>query len=198
MKKFFELTNEEAKAYFLNKESYFNMDMPPYISFEPILKDVATVLNGSCFSDYQSTETKPFNLPNVNYKFLTNKDGKLAWRPLELIHPVIYVSMVNLICESDHWKLIKDRFSEFQSTVVDCCSAPVKPLNDHSYDEAQIINWWERFEQQSLIYSLEYSHVLHTDVIDCYGSFYTHSIAWALHGLEEGKKVEDDKICLEI
>jgi hypothetical protein len=35
---------------------------------------------------------------------------------------------------------------------------------------------------------LEFSHVLHTDVVDCYGSLYTHSISWAIHGLEEAKR----------
>jgi hypothetical protein len=52
----------------------------------------------------------------------------------------------------------------------------------------QIRNWWQRVEQQSLRYSLEFSHVLHTDVTNCYGTLYTHSIAWAIHGLEEGKR----------
>ena len=35
---------------------------------------------------------------------------------------------------------------------------------------------------------MEFSHLLHTDVTDCYGSLYTHSISWALHGLDEAKK----------
>jgi hypothetical protein len=37
------------------------------------------------------------------------------------------------------------------------------------------------------MYSLEFSHVLHTDVTDCYGSLYTHSISWALHSLGVAK-----------
>ena len=36
------LSNEEAKQHFLKGSSYFNGDMPSYISFEPILKDVDT------------------------------------------------------------------------------------------------------------------------------------------------------------
>ena len=35
---------------------------------------------------------------------------------------------------------------------------------------------------------MEYTHLLHTDVTDCYGSLYTHSIAWAIHGFDEAKK----------
>lgn len=44
-----------------------------------------------------------------------------------------------------------------------------------------------------MIYSLEFSHLLHTDVTDCYGSLYTHSIAWALHGLSKAKELKKDK-----
>jgi hypothetical protein len=60
---------------------------------------------------------------------------------------------------------------------------------DNQTDVAtQVRSWWQKVEQRSLIYSLEFSHILHTDVTDCYGSLYTHSIAWALHGLEDAKK----------
>jgi len=60
---------------------------------------------------------------------------------------------------------------------------------DNQTDTAtQVKNWWQRVEQRSLSYSLEFSHILHTDVTDCYGSLYTHSIPWALHGLEEAKQ----------
>ena len=90
MKKLVELSNEEAKKHFLQGSSYFNGDLPSYISFEPILTDVAAILNGGYYPDFQSTN--PSNFPGVNYNFLANKDGKLAWRPLELIHPAIYVS----------------------------------------------------------------------------------------------------------
>ena len=60
---------------------------------------------------------------------------------------------------------------------------------DNQTDTAtQVKNWWQRVEQRSLSYSLEFSHILHTNVTDCYGSLYTHSIPWALHGLEEAKQ----------
>ena len=49
-----------------------------------------------------------------------------------------------------------------------------------------------KIEQRSLELSLEFSHVLHTDVVDCYGSLYTHSISWAIHGIEESKKNRSD------
>ena len=38
---------------------------------------------------------------------------------------------------------------------------------------------------------LEYEYIFHTDISDCYGSIYTHSIAWALHGKDMMKKKEN-------
>ena len=186
MKRLIDLSNEEAKAHFLKDSSYFNGDLPKYLSFGPVLYDVADVLNGCNFLQFQSTY--PGDFANVNYHFLGNKDGRFAWRPYELMHPAIYVSLVNVICDPDNWKLIKKRVSEFEGGIVDCCSAPVMSI-DHQTDVAkQIRNWWQSVEQRSLTYSLEFSHLLHTDITDCYGSIYTHSISWAIHGIEESKK----------
>jgi RNA-directed DNA polymerase len=186
MKKLVELSNEEARSYFLKGSSYFNGDIPNYINFEPILTDVAAVLNEDNYDAYKSAN--PNDFPSVNYNFLSNKDGKFAWRPLELIHPAIYISLVNKICDPDNWMHIKKRFSEFEDSAVDCCSAPVMSLDNQTDKATQIRSWWQRIEQRSLIYSLEFSHILHADVTDCYGSLYTHSISWALHGLEDAKK----------
>lgn len=186
MKRLIDLSNEDARAHFLKGSSYFNGDLPRYISFEPILSEVASILNGGNYAQFKATS--PNELSNVNYGFIANKDGKLSWRPHELIHPVIYVSMVNVICDKENWQFIKTRLGEFENGVVDCCSAPVMSV-DHQTDVAtQIKNWWQSVEQRSLTYSLEFSHLLHTDVTDCYGSLYTHSISWALHGLDEAKK----------
>ena len=185
MKRLIDLSNEEARVHFLKGSSYFNGDLPRYISFEPILSEVASILNGGNYAQFKAAS--PNELSNVNYSFIANKDGKLAWRPYELIHPAIYVSMVNVICDKENWQFIKTRLGEFENGVVDCCSAPVMSV-DHQTDVAtQIKNWWQSVEQRSLTYSLEFSHLLHTDVTDCYGSLYTHSISWALHGLDEAK-----------
>lgn len=185
MKRLIDLSNEEARVHFLKGSSYFNGDLPRYISFEPILSEVASILNGGNYAQFKAAS--PNELSNVNYGFIANKDGKLSWRPYELIHPAIYVSMVNVICDKENWQFIKTRLGEFENGVVDCCSAPVMSV-DHQTDVAtQIKNWWQSVEQRSLTYSLEFSHLLHTDVTDCYGSLYTHSISWALHGLDEAK-----------
>ena len=186
MKRLVDLSNEEARKHFLKGDSYFNNDMPPYISFEPILTDVATVLNGKNFSAFQSSN--PNNFSGVNYSFLANKDGKFSWRPFELIHPAIYVSLVNVVCDFNNWTSIQKRLSEFEGGAVECCSVPVVSTNHQKDVATQISSWWQKIEQQSLECSLEFSHILHTDVVDCYGSLYTHSISWAIHGLKESKE----------
>ncbi|WP_279341481.1 RNA-directed DNA polymerase [Geothrix sp. SG200] len=194
MKRLIDLSNEEARGHFLKGSSYFNGDLPKYISFEPILNGVSEVLSGAGYAQFKSTN--PNDLPNVNYSFISNKDGKFAWRPYELLHPAIYVSLVNVICDAANWECIKTRFKEFEGGLVDCCSAQVLSV-DHQTDVAtQIKSWWQSVEQRSLTYSLEFSHLLHTDVTDCYGSMYTHSIAWALHGLPKAKAERNNKSLL--
>ena len=189
MPQIIELTGADARAHFLKGSSYFNGDFPRYISFEPVLQAVAAVLNGADYHGFKSA--KPYELPNVNYSFTANKDGRLAWRPLELIHPALYVSLVNALTTEANWATVQQRMESFKGGVVECCSAPVVS-SDHETDVAtQILGWWQAVEQRSLAYSLEYTHLLHTDVTDCYGALYTHSIPWALHGLaaaKDGKK----------
>jgi len=190
VKKLIELSNTEASEHFLKGSSYFNLDFPQYIDFTPLLTSVAKVLNHSSYRGHQSSN--PDNVQGVNYNFISNKDGKFAWRPLELIHPAIYVSLINTICKKDNWSFIVNRFTDFQGGAVDCCSAPVMSLDENTDKAKQVTSWWHKIEQKSLKYSLRYSHILHTDVTNCYGSIYTHSISWALHGIKEAKEGKGD------
>ena len=105
MKCLVELSNKEAKDYFLKGSSYFSNNMPKYIKFDTILCNVNSLLDGKYYPHFGSS---PSGLSDVNYNFATNKDGRFAWRPLELIHPAIYVSLVNLICEDSNMVLQKN------------------------------------------------------------------------------------------
>ncbi|MBV9776622.1 MAG: RNA-directed DNA polymerase, partial [Acetobacteraceae bacterium] len=185
MKHLVDVSATEAKVHFLKDSSYFNGDLPEYISFEPILEDVAKTLGDKNYSAFKNE--KPDSFPDVNYSFVANKDGRFAWRPYELMHPAIYVSLVNMICSAENWPQITARFAEFKRGAVVCCSSPVMSVDHQSHQAAQVRHWWQTVEQQSLIHSLEFNHLLHTDVTDCYGSLYTHSISWALHGLTDAK-----------
>ena len=191
MKLLIEVSEREAKEHLLQGSSYFNGDFPSYISFEPILNSVAEVLAGRAYADFK--KQNPSDFPDVNYSFLSNKDGRLSWRPLELIHPAIYVSLVNQICEPSNWSKIKRRFEEFRGGAVECCSLPVISIDEQTNRATQVRSWWQRVEQRSIEYSLEFSHILHTDVTDCYGSLYTHTISWALHGRDFAKLHQQDR-----
>lgn len=190
-----ELPSKEARAHFLKGSSYFNGDFPKYINFEPILHNVATVMQGKSFDGFKNGE-HPSERENVNYAFTANKDGQFAWRPFELIHPVLYVSLVNALTTESNWAFVQKRLGEFKGGVVTCCSSPVVSTNRQTDVATQIQGWWREIEQRSLAYSLEYSHLLHTDITDCYGTLYTHSIPWALHGIDSSKGKKTDKALL--
>lgn len=184
------LAANEARAHFLKGSSYFNGDFPRYISFDPIIQSVEAVLAGS--SCFQHKKSWPSSYSDVNYNFVSNKDGRFAWRPYELMHPAIYVSLVDTICDATNWPTITARLAALSTGCVECCSRPVVSTDGNSDTAAQISNWWKRVEQRSIELSLEYSHLLHTDVTDCYGSLYTHSIAWAVHGQPVAKANKSD------
>jgi hypothetical protein len=77
MKRLIDLSNEEARARFLKGSSYFNGNLPKYISSEPILNEVSAVLNGGNYAQFKNAN--PNELLNVNYNFIASKDGQFAW-----------------------------------------------------------------------------------------------------------------------
>lgn len=194
LKRLIDLSASAARKHFLKGSSYFNGDLPRYVSFEPLLTRVAGILGGKGYKPFQKND--PATLPHVNYSFIANKDGRLAWRPYELIHPAIYVSLVDVLCEPTNWAFIAKRHAAFENGAVECCSAPVMSVDGQSDQATQVRSWWQRIEQRSLASSLEFGRLLHTDVTDCYGSLYTHSISWALHGVATAKKSRQDATLL--
>lgn len=179
MKTLLELTNTEAREAFLKQESYCSVELPKYFNFQPLLDALSQ--NGNIGS-IPLVDAKKLN--DVNYKFLTNKDGKYSWRPIQLINPVIYVNLVNKLTKKENWEQIKNRFKKFQENKnIRCYSVPTVSLNQTKSNKAiNIQNWWQQIEQQSLELSLDFDCMMNTDITDCYGSVYTHTIPWALHG----------------
>lgn len=182
-----ELGAVEARQFFLKHESYCNIDLPRYFSFSKLLKRVSDRYQGKkLLSDFSKSRNAIGVLEGVNYLLYANKDGKLSWRPLQIINPLVYVALVHEITEEQNWGKLQARFKKFsKNEKIKCLSIPVQSENKQSDKAQQISNWWEQVEQQSILLSLEYNCVFDTDVADCYGSIYTHSIAWAV----EGKKV---------
>ena len=112
MKQILELNNTDAKKLFLKEESYSNISLPDYFSFQELLDKLDKELTNKNLSDLRTKS--PRESDYVNYKLLSNKDGKFAWRPFQLINPAIYVSLVNTITEINNWNLLITRFENFQ------------------------------------------------------------------------------------
>lgn len=190
-KKITELEALEARKFFLKDRSYINFDIPPYFHFDQLLTFTSAAISKKkldklCKPKANKKPSLPSNYEGVNYTILSNKDGAYSWRPLQLIHPVLYVELVNLITEKSNWQELLARFEKFSESYVECISLPRESLTDESDAASQVTNWWESIEQESLRKSLEFDYILTTDITDCYGSIYTHSIEWALH--KHGKK----------
>ena len=203
-----DLSNLQARKFFLEHENYCNFDLPPYIKFDEILKKIDKLLRGKNLSDfYQQNQPKskklldcceenqpPKIMDDINCTILHNKDGKYAWRPLQLIHPALYVSFVHNITEEENWEIICQKFEEFKTeSHIQCMSIPVKSSKSKKNKSEQILSWWDKFEQQSITMSLDYEYLTNIDISNCYGSIYTHSIPWAIHGKDEAKKNKNDK-----
>ncbi|HBK5782638.1 TPA: RNA-directed DNA polymerase, partial [Enterococcus faecium] len=131
---------------------------------------------------------------DLNYTLIINKDGNYSWRPLVLLHPILYVDLVNCLTKEDHWEELKKRFSEFKKDKnINCYSIPVEASKGSKRTDLgeTILNWWEYFEQKSLAQNIKYQYCMFTDIADCYPSIYTHSITWAMYGKEKVKNDEN-------
>jgi hypothetical protein len=190
MKKILELSYQEAKSFFLEEKSYCSIDMPPYFHFQHLLEKIDGIIANKKTSDFYCEDKKPEHSDNVNHVILNNKDGKYNWRPLEIIHPVLYIELTNVITSEKSWKFIQERFDKFSSIVnITCLSIPIISEKESISNKAvSVKRWWEEIEQKSIELGLEYNNIIHTDITNCYGSFYTHSIPWSLHGREYAKE----------
>lgn len=181
-----------ARAFLLKAESYCNIDFPPYLRFDRTLSAVSSALGNLQLKSLQ--KENPRKSERVNYSMLSNKDGRHAWRPFQLIHPALYVSLVNNMTTPSNWKAIRGRFAEFQALGnIRCISIPVRSRTGQKDKAAQILCWWHGIEQGSIELALDYAYVLQSDITDCYAAIYTHSIAWAMHGKAAAKAAKSDQ-----
>lgn len=186
-----DMSASQARAFLLKPESYCNIDLPVYFTFAPLLVAVSKELLGHSLA---SMSSNPREHEGVNYAMLSNKDGRHAWRPLQLVHPALYISLVEQITSSNHWKAIRDRFTEFQNlSNIRCLSIPLRAASNRKDKAAQILTWWQGIEQGSIELALDYNYVFHADITDCYAAIYTHTIAWAIHTKTVAKAKKGDK-----
>lgn len=180
-KSILDCTNDEARTFFLQSSQYSNLDLPKYFNFTSMISAVAAAMPEDTFKNGYKTAAKQ---ESVNYRLLANKDGRYSWRPIELIHPVLYVELVNIITQKDNWNKIQTRITQLNKSakkIVGSAGWPRLGTATTTQKAKQVSTWWSQVEQQSLILGLEYTHLMKADVTNCYGTIYTHSIAWAIH-----------------
>jgi len=175
------LSANEVKKFFLKSDSYTTLDLPEYFSFGDVLQNITKELGPSTLTDNDIKNAK--NSDKVNCIIFANKDGNYAWRKFELINPLIYVSLVNIITEPSNWKLIVKRIFQLSSNKsIKCLSYPTTAKKNKSQKASQISEWVNKVERESIRLSLNFEYICQTDVSNCYGSIYTHSLAWSIHG----------------
>lgn len=192
-KNILELNNLEAKKFFLSQEAFLRVNLPAYFSFESVLNEIDKTFKNKILTDNEIMKAKAEE--TTNYILYNNKDGKHAWRKYQIINPFIYVSLVNIITDEKNWSSLQRRFTEFQDFEnIRCESIPIIPLDKKKTQQSeQISQWVNCVEKKSISLALEYNFLYHTDITDCYGSIYTHSISWAIHTKQVAKENRDYK-----
>lgn len=192
MESILDLSAKEARKFFLDQRSYCNISLPTYFNFQPLLNAIADSnlipeTNPSKLEKLFAYSFQKEKSSDVNFQFYANKDGEFAWRRLQLINPIAYVYLVFQITEEHNWKLLLKRFKDFQkNSLITCCSIPISKHESNNKTD-NIMSWWQDIEQRSIELSMDYTYMFVTDISNCYGSFYTHSIAWAIHKEEYAK-----------
>ena len=181
-KKITDLSAKEAKAFLMDKEQYFNSELPQYFDFSGILSYTATALDGKTI-DQCVTAVSPESLDNVNLEILSNKDGRYGVRPLTITNPFLYTFLVNTLCDDDAWQRILKCFEAYNVAHIKACSIPVVRDKDRqeSFPQATtILNWWSNMEQTPVELSLRYRYMFVSDISNCFGQVNPESIDWAL------------------
>lgn len=174
-----DLQNFEAREFLLLGDVYCNIHFPDHFTFQKHIESAVSRIGQAVFEKDVLLTAKSES--EVNHSLYGNKDGKYAWRKYEIINPLLYVSTVNAITEINNWKILKERFSAFQTPNISCLNLPLGIKNKKRRARAEMSRWTADIEYKSLALSMEYNFIYHTDISDCYGSIYTHSIAWAIH-----------------
>ncbi|WP_127069179.1 MULTISPECIES: RNA-directed DNA polymerase [unclassified Veillonella] len=175
----------QAREFLLHKESYVAPNYPVYYNFNYLLNYAEQLLG---FNTLESVEgividTKYSDISDINYVIQFNK-SKDAYRPNVIIHPLLYVDLVNLLTNQDHWQELVARYKALDGQAgphILCNSIPFELEGDKNKTR-YALHFWKTMEQESIKYGMVYNHILHLDLTNFYGTIDIQTIAWALHG----------------
>lgn len=195
-----ELDSYDARQFFLKSRTYCSIELPAYYNFQNLINKISSFYDQKAKTDpshnfLAGTYKKGQEI--TNHHIYANKNGALSWREFQIIHPILYVSLVYTITEEENWIKLKDRFKNFhKNEKIQCLSMPLQSLTENSDKTEKIIKWWRNIEQQSIKLALNFDYLYDTDISNCYGSIYTHAIAWAVETKEVAKKYRRKKTLL--
>ena len=154
-----ELEHSEARDLLLRPNSYCNFGLPTYFNMQNLLDCADNIVQKGNYRNSSKNAKGPGAFEGVNYTLLANKDGAYTWRPYELVHPILYVELVNLLTEKENWTFIKKRFERMRSNnKIIAINIPQKPdeSKGNTEKEENINRWWSEMEQASIKLSLEF------------------------------------------
>lgn len=172
-----QMTNEEAREFFLKPSSYMTLNFPIYYSFDYLLKYGVNLLGMDTLDDKEEQllkEKKYSSLSDINYIFHLNK-SKESYRPIIIIHPLLYVDLVNLLTKKNNWDYLINRYKKLDKISkkkIICESIPFD-LKSEVKNPNYGFHFWEYIEQESIKLSLEFKHILKLDISNFYSSIYT-------------------------
>ena len=195
IKNILDLDSCRAEVFFYKSESYFDGELPKYFNFTKMLW---TIRNNYITAKQGAIGiSKAKYCDSVNHEIYTNKDGRYAWRKLQIINPVLYVDLISCITTEKNWNDITTRIKKLRDSCNErilCVSIPItETRKKQTLKSSQILEWWEGMEQGSIKYATEYLYAFTADIADCYPSIYTHTISWALHNKCIAKRHINDK-----
>ncbi len=195
----YECTHDEAKRFFLRSEAYYNLRLPDYVDFTKLLKkldaDISPILKAKVpiggRRKIKNWRILPYEVrKNPQHYVIRKEKGTLSWRPMSILHPAHYLSMVYLITDANNWRTIQDRMRHLKKKtagIIACASDIPWTQGRTSNTGAAINSWWKSFDLKAMEESLEFTHGIKTNIANCYPSIYTHAIDWALTGKTKAK-----------
>jgi hypothetical protein len=120
----------------------------------------------------------------------------LSSRTFGIIHPYNYHDIV--FCIKENWLEVIDHIFHNDIKIFSYSfPLPVSSREEGKFSKLRsgrmIYEWIDMAEKDLIIDSREFKIIARTDITNFYGSIYTHSIAWALHGREEALKDSNNK-----
>lgn len=178
------LNSVDALDFFLDSNQYCFTELPEYFDFNSIIAYAKNAIGSKSLNDCLKVKNiTPNQLNNVNFEFVTNKDGRYGVRPLTLANPFLYYMLARDICEEKSWEKIQECFDLYRNEQFEACAIPQVKVNkkpEAFRGATSILNWWNSMEQTPIELSLKYRYMFISDITNCFGQINPESIDWAL------------------